>query len=747
MRNMLSLAMWLCSLSAFAQVSKEIKPKADTLTKYEFLPDLTVVGRNTRVDIHQLPEIVGTHIFAGKKNALIVLDNVQGNIVTNNMRQVMAKVPGIHVWESDGSGIQIGIASRGLSPNRSWDFNVRQNGYDIAADPFGYPEAYYNPPLQAVQRLQIVKGAGSLQFGPALGGVLNYVLKNGSEIHQKFQYEGQQTIGSFGLVNTFNAIGGEGKKDHYYAFFDHRNADGWRSNSRYKTNTGFATYTYRLTDKLKVTGELLRYTMLSQQPGGLTDSMFKANAQQSTRSRNWFNNDWTVGAVTVDYQPSANDIFNLKVFGMGGDRNSVGFTQGITINDTVNATTKQYNNRVVDIDKYRNVGAELRYLHHYKINNQASTLTASVKYFNGNTSRYRNGKGSKETDFDVQIADAQFPGDLFFRSNNVAVAVENIFHINKKLIVIPGARWETVSTHATGRLNFNSNGTENKIDATKSRSFLLMGIASEYHIGKTELYANITESFRPVQFADLSVSATTDVIDPNLKDAKGLSFDVGYRGKIKEYLFFDVSAFYLDYNNRIASIAQLRQDGTSYNLKTNVGKSFSRGIEALAEINFMKLTNKKIRKSDVSLFVSYAYTDAQYGNLSVITKPAGSATLVETNLIGKRVENAPEHILRSGITYFYKSFSLTGQVSYVSQVFADANNTNTPNAAATNGLIPAYTIGDIATSYRINNFTFKAGINNVTNAKYFTRRAGGYPGPGLLPSDARSFYCTVGVKL
>ncbi|MFY7899974.1 MAG: TonB-dependent receptor family protein, partial [Chitinophagaceae bacterium] len=640
-----------------AQEAKVAKTKFDTLTAKEFLPDITVVG-GTKGDIHQLPEIVGTHIFAGKKNALIVLDNVAANVVNNNMRQVMAKVPGIHVWESDGSGIQIGVATRGLSPNRSWDFNVRQNGYDIAADPFGYPEAYYNPPLQAVQRLQIVKGAGSLQFGPALGGVLNYVLKNGSEIHQKIQYEGQQTIGSFGLVNTFNAIGGEGKKDHYYAFFDHRNADGWRDNSRYKTNTGFATYSYQFNSKLKVTGEFLHYSMLSQQPGGLTDSMFATNAKQSARSRNWFNNDWTVGAITIDYQPNANNIFNLKIFGMGGDRNSVGFTQAITVKDTINANTKQYNNRAVDIDEYRNIGAELRYLHHYKIQSKASTLTASVRYFTGNTSRFRNGKGSTGTEFDLGIADPVFPGDLFFRANNVAVALENIFHVNKKFIIIPGARWETISTHATGRLNFNSNGTENKIDATKSRSFLLMGVAAEYHLGNTELYANVTQSFRPIQFADLSVSATTDVIDPNLKDGKGLNFDIGYRGKVNEFLFFDVSAFYLNYNNRIASIAQLRADGTSYNFRTNVGTSFSRGIEALADVNLTKLFKYNNRLGEFSLFVSYAYTDAQYGSFLVITKPANSATLVETNLKGNRVENAPQHILRSGLTYAYKGFSI-----------------------------------------------------------------------------------------
>jgi Fe(3+) dicitrate transport protein len=38
-------------------------------------------------------------------------------------------------------------------------------------------------------------------------------------------------------------------------------------------------------------------------------------------------------------------------------------------------------------------------------------------------------------------------------------------------------------------------------------------------------------------------------------------------------------------------------------------------------------------------------------------------------------------------------------------------------------------------------------VNNVANRMYFTRRATGYPGPGILPSDGRTYFVTVQVKL
>jgi Fe(3+) dicitrate transport protein len=54
---------------------------------------------------------------------------------------------------------------------------------------------------------------------------------------------------------------------------------------------------------------------------------------------------------------------------------------------------------------------------------------------------------------------------------------------------------------------------------------------------------------------------------------------------------------------------------------------------------------------------------------------------------------------------------------------------------------------DLAFSYRYKWMSVATGINNLTDNRYFTRRADGYPGPGIIPSDGRSFYVTLGIKL
>lgn len=712
---------------AHAQTPQE---KTDSLQTKNLL-DVTVIGRNSRSDYQQMPEIVGTNIYAGKKSTLIVLDNVQGNVATNTMRQVLAKVPGIHIWESDPSGIQIGIAARGLSANRSWEFNIRQNGYDIAADPFGYPEAYYNPQLQAVQRIEVVRGQGSLQYGPQFGGLVNYILRNGSEINKPLQFETRQTFGSNGLFNSYNAIGGKKGKVHYYAFFDHRNGDGWRQNSLYYTNAGYATLTYTINPKFFITAEIMQSHIRSQQAGGLTDAQVKQDAQQSFRSRNWFDITWTTPALIAQWQPNKNTIWNTKLFGTIGDRNSVGYLQPITTKDSINPATLAYNNRVVNLDQYRNYGLESRFLTNYYLGKMKNTLSGGIRLYTGTTTRQADGKGSNGSGYDISIT-GNYPRDVRFESTNAAAFVEHIFRFGDKLLVIPGIRYEWLKGAASGRNGYTSSGAEILLqDIARSRSFVLAGLGAEYHVTRTTaFYANIAQAYRPIQFANLQAPPTTDVVDPDLKDAKGYNIDLGYRGKWKSFLQFDVSAFYLQYNNRVGTITPT---GASYRLITNVGASTSKGIEAFAELNALKAFAKS-SPADLLIFGSWAYTDARYGDDH---KDAGTK--------GKKVENAPTHIFRGGISGGYKACLLTLQVSYTGATFSDANNTETPTANGNTGLIPSYTVTDLTMAYKLTKvISMKAGINNLLDERYFTRRAGGYPGPGALPADGRTFFVSLG---
>jgi Fe(3+) dicitrate transport protein len=89
------------------------------------------------------------------------------------------------------------------------------------------------------------------------------------------------------------------------------------------------------------------------------------------------------------------------------------------------------------------------------------------------------------------------------------------------------------------------------------------------------------------------------------------------------------------------------------------------------------------------LFSAYSYTDARY-----------SDNHQEANTKGKKVENAPQDILRAGISFGYKGFLFTTQLSHVGAAFSDANNTTTPSANGNTGISPSYSIIDLTASYK-----------------------------------------------
>jgi Fe(3+) dicitrate transport protein len=176
-----------------------------------------------------------------------------------------------------------------------------------------------------------------------------------------------------------------------------------------------------------------------------------------------------------------------------------------------------------------------------------------------------------------------------------------------------------------------------------------------------------------------------------------------------------------------------------------LGNSISRGFEGYVEVDPITAIFESSRVGYLHLFASIAFVDATYGDFDVTTVSNGQIQI--RNLEGNRVENAPRKINRFGATYTYDTFSMTWQLSDIGEAFSDASNTVAPNAAATVGLIPAYRVQDLSASWNFwKQHSLKAGVNNLTDARYFTRRAGGYPGPGIMPADGRTFYLTAALK-
>ncbi len=711
---------------------------AQNLTKTDSLPTkiLAPVTVNGQFDKTYLSEVKNMIVYSGKKTIVVNLNNSEANLPQNLGRMVFAKMPGVNLWDMDGAGTQMNIGSRGTDAHRSIEMNMRQNGYNTNSDMFGYPENHYAAPMQAVSQIQFLRGSAALQFGSQFGGMMNYVMKEGDPL-KAFSLESEQTAGSFNLLNSFNAVGGTKGKINYYAYYNNRHANGWRPNGAYQYQAYYANIKYMFSPKGSIAFQFSRTNTEQQIAGGLTDAQFQQNSKQSNRARNYFVPIINIPAIIFNYAFSEKTHLQITTNGIWGERSSVQFINTPNVNDTINTNLGSYNPRQVDRDFYNGITTEVRLLHRYQIKNVPGTLAGGFRYFNQRTVRKQKGKGTTGSDDDMSLI-APYGIDLQFRTTNYAGFIENIFQLSNKFSVTPGFRYEVINSQLSGVIN----NALFPISYKGNRTFPLFGIGLQLQATKsTQLYGNISQAYRPYLYANVTPADQIGVIDPNLKDSKGYDIDLGYRGQISDLLDFDLNAFYLFYGDKIGKLTVKNSDNSTYQLTTNIGNSVAKGFEMYVSLSLAKAMGGNTKNGDARLFSSLAYTHARYVS-GVLSNNVDNISLVD-----KRVEGVPDWIERGGLEFRYKHISTTLQTSYVSDQFNDANNTQFSSTGVA-GYVPSYTLVDWAFNCQFTEqYHVSAGVNNLMDVRYFSRRINMYPGPGILSGEGRSFYITLGLKI
>lgn len=718
---------------AYAQDNQNKKQETEKVLD---LNEVTIEERKNTIHTERLPDVQNTYIHAGKKSEVIQLGGVNGNIAEKTGRQIFAKIPGVFVYDMDGSGNQINISTRGLDPHRSWEYNIRQNGVITNSDMYGYPASHYSPAMESIERIELVRGTSSLQYGAQFGGMINYVTKS-PDTTKAFSFESINSAGSFGLFSSYNAIGGKIGKFVYSAYYQKRHSNGYRKNAKSDAESQFISLAYEFSKSLRIKAELGRSSYVYQIPGPLTDAMFAADPRQSTRSRNYFNPDIYIPSVVLDWQVSPNTQLKFTNSGVYGSRNSVMFDAFANVPDTISSLTKSYKARQVDIDNFKSFTSELRILHHYDVAGFKNVLSGGVQIMHNKLRRRQLGKGTTGSDFDLTLTDPVFGRDLYMKTNNVALFLENMIYLTPQWTVSPGIRYENGATEMTGAITYYDPGDfPNKI----KHNFPLFGISSQYRLdAQNRIYGGISQAYRPVVFKDIIPGSVLEKVDKNLKDAYGYNVEAGISGSTKN-LRYDVGVFQVLINNRMGTVS-MREGQNAYILRTVTGDTRTRGVEAYIEYIPLRI-NTSTTPTELSIFTSTSYFDASYIKGNAIVNGEN------TSIAGNKVEGVPTWISRNGVQLLYKKLSVTCQYSYVSANFANPLNTVEPSPNGTIGKVPGYGLLDVNATLHINgNYTLRAGVNNITDKQYFTKRPTMYPGAGVWTSDGRSFGLSFGIKI
>jgi len=442
---LLSSIFLLSTAAARGQESDSIETKR--------LSEVLVIGQREINTVLRLPEVKNTFIFSGKKTEVISVQNLDANITEKTPRQIFAKVPGIFVYDMDGTGNQVNISARGLDPHRGWEFNIRRNGAITNSDIYAYPASHYSIPMEAVERIELVRGTGSLQYGAQFGGMLNYVTKQ-PDSTKAISFESINAAGSFGLLSTYNAVSGTIGKFQYYAYITYRKSDGYRANGESDYDAQSVMLVYHASKNFRITAEFSRSNYVYQIPGPLTDSMFHTDPSMSTRARNYFNPEIYVPSLKFEWQLTKNTRLQWLTSAVLGDRNSVQFDRPADIPDAVNPVTDAYAARQADIDHFHSYTTELRFSHAYRFLNGTSTLTGGAQLIRNDLNRQQQGKGTTGTDFDLTLTDPLWGRDMHLKTDNVAFFVENNFKVTDRLSVNPGLRFELGESKMYGTIAY-----------------------------------------------------------------------------------------------------------------------------------------------------------------------------------------------------------------------------------------------------------------------------------------------------
>lgn len=704
-----------------------------------------VVIQNERAklfNVNKLRDVEETAIYAGKKTEVIAVSKLTANKAVNNARQIFGQVVGLTINEGSDGGLQLSIGGRGLNPNRTSNFNTRQNGYDISADVLGYPESYYATPTEALEEIQIVRGAASLQYGTQFGGLVNFKIKSPSK--KEMEISTRNTIGSYNLYTNFTSLSGTKGKFSYYTFFNFKQGDGFRPNSEFNSKNFFANLNYQFNDKTSLHFDYTHFNYLAKQAGGLTDFMFNEDPNQSNRERNWFAVNWNLYALRLKHKVSENADFSLQLFGLDASRKAVGYRSNRVSNSDTLGTVRD-----LIIGEFVNWGAEARFLQKHDFLGTNNAFLIGAKYYQSKNAGIQ-GPGSTGTGADFSLATDEAPfyasqSNYEYPNLNVSLFGENIFRVSSKFSITPGFRYEKIRTQAEGsyrRINLDLAGNvildetvaENNV---KERDLLLLGVGLSYKLkNRLELYGNVSQNYRSVTFNDIRTVAPSQVIAENITDEKGYTSDIGIRGQISDKISFDTSIFGLYYNDKIAEYLTTNPNGGAalIRYRDNIGTAFTYGFEAMIDWSISKTFFAENEQFTWNVFTNSAFTGSEYLKSEV------------PNIEGNEVEFVPLLNLKTGTSVGYKNFMTSLQLTYVTSQFTDANNSITDNNDNTYGIfgeIPAYYVADFSASYKWNRFKLEAGVTNFTNNNYFTRRATGYPGPGIIPSETRTFYTTL----
>ncbi len=717
----------LCRLGQLTVLGQTVTPDGMALPASNNFQNVALVAQTTTAeaegvivtgafdvkppDYPALPEVEGTKINSGKKTSFVKPDEFP-TITNNDYREATATIPGILVSEEPSSPI-INFGYRGLDSQRSEFMQILKDGVSIKNEQFGFPETHYTPILDAVERIEFIRGGASLQYGPQPGGALNFVMKMPRR-DAPFHFVEKNAFGSDQFYSNYTALDGTIGPFGYYGYYDHREREGFReSNSDYEVDAGSARAVWDITSDSRFILTFDAYEEEHGEPGGLRRSgdpdgdvgpegsiprFYDDDRNATSRLFDRFRLSRYYGVL--DYQKVFSERTELDLKAFGGylerwSKRQRGGGEGFQP-DPLATGAAGTNDIQARFDWTE--GAEARLRHDYNLLNDVSTFAGGLYFYHALQHR-DDRRGSTPNAEDGLLRRSNF-GETY----NGSIFAENRFHFGR-LSITPGMRLEFFGQSLDEDVNITK--TDVPLGHRDDFSFVpLFGIGASYVlvegedilaagpiaggkgaedkyekevlptvIGKApprlEIYSNFSQAYRPRTYGELVATSATGFANPNLEEGHSLQGELGLRGKPLPYLDFDLSGFWFNFEDQIAEVG---------NTFLNAGDARYLGFEAAVEFDILGAINGGTPSpwGQLNLYGNVTVLDAEF------TKGSPDA-FVEGNIPAY----APDYQFKTGAIYNWKE---TVKVSMLGTMVGD-HFSNADNGFQ--HFIPAYNVWDL----------------------------------------------------
>ncbi|PAU86500.1 TonB-dependent siderophore receptor [Pseudomonas sp. WN033] len=633
-------------------------------------------------------EVVGSQqdSISRQTGAVVVIDREQiERIQPTSTEDVLRRVAGVHTKTEEESAIVSNIGIRGLSASESKSL-ILEDGVPVAPGLFIGNDRYFNPRIQRMEGIEILKGSSSLRYGPStIGGVINYKTKTP---------EGVSVSGRVGSFNTREAVleaGGRNPSGDAYAGIvaTHARSD------------GFMDKDYEMTDIMVKAGTALG----DNQKVSVKYSWHDNEANISYRGI--FLQDYRAGKT---YNPAPDDYYLT-------DRRAFDINHEWHLSDRATLHTLAYWSEMTrdywryDVDTpASNAAGRWVYRDTLTGNNRSferygleSRLTLDHDLFGLINEAEFGLRFMKEESDDKRIRatraqDRTGINDRHIKDSAESIAgyVQNRFVINERLAITPGLRFE--SYEQTRKIL-----TQNGDSEDTSNIEWLPGIGFTYQlVPAAQLYGGAYRAFSPAS----NGVALDGLVDQKLDGERSDNYELGLRGASGAFTY-DVTAFYMNFDNQVVT------GNSDPNLsQSNAGKTLHYGLEAALGVEL---------GGGFSLDTNFTWV------------PESEFRTGDNK--GNRLPYAPKYLANAALNYTHGRLSTALNAHYQGNQYGDPSNTKDIPSNAAGGIwggqIRSYTVYDLLAQYQLNdNLRLQGAVKNLTDKRYITGlRQGIYVGP------------------